>query len=64
MLIPKVGLYEYEVDGQMYVCQKYYVYDTDKDIIVKNRSFGVYDSPQECQKDIDFFNSFEVIKVS
>lgn len=64
MLVPKTDLYEYKIDDQMYVCQKYFVYDTDKKEFIKNRTFGVYDTPSECQQAIDFFNSFEVVKVS
>lgn len=64
MLIPKAGLYEYELDGQTYTVQKYFVFDTEKDAFVNNRSFGAYDTPQDCQRDIDFYNSFEVVKIS
>lgn len=64
MLIPKSDLYEYEEDGQMYVCQKYFVYDTDKEEFIKNRTFKAFDSPYECQQAIDFFNSFEVVVAS
>ena len=64
MLIPKLRLHTAEIDGQEVCVTKYYVYDTDECGFIENRTFTFYDTEDECQKAIDFFNSFEVVKIS
>ena len=64
MLVPKERLILEERDEQQYCVTKYFVYDTDDCAFVENRAFTHYDTKEECQKVIDFFNSFSIVKVS
>lgn len=61
MLIPKQRLHTEDRDGQPYCVVKYSVWDTDDCAYVENRFFKYYDTKEECQKEIDFFNSFSII---
>lgn len=64
MLIPKQRISLLEVDGQKYSVTCYMVYDTDECGYVENRTFSTYKTREECQRDIDFFNSLNVVKAS
>lgn len=64
MLIPKKRYVIEERDDQDYLVTKYSVYDTDECGFIENKIFGVYETEEECQKDIDNFNSFKIVKVS
>ena len=64
MLVPKQDISLIEIDGQDYSVSCYMVYDTDAHEFVENRTFSAYKTKEECQQDIDFFNSFDVIKAS
>ena len=64
MLIPKQRISLIEVDGQRYSVACYMVYDTDELKFVENRTFSAYKTKEDCQRDIDFFNSLNVIKAS
>lgn len=64
MLIPKMRLHKEEVSDENVCSMRYYVYDTDDCAYVVNRFFTHYETREECQKQIDFYNSFKVVKVS
>lgn len=64
MLVPKKDLIIEEIDGQNYCHYKYLVYDDKKKEFITNRVFKNYDTQEECQKMIDYFNSFSIYKVS
>lgn len=64
MLIPKERLHVEEKDEEQYCTTKFYVWDTDDCAYVENRIFSYYNTKEECQKAIDFFNSFKLVKVS
>ena len=64
MLIPKESLILEDRDGQQYCVTKLFVYDTDDCAFVENKFFTQYDTKEECQKAIEYFNSFSIIKVS
>jgi hypothetical protein len=62
MLVPKKRLIIETRDEQDYCVTKYSVYDTDDCAFVENKAFGNYETAEECQKDIDLFNSFSIVK--
>ena len=64
MLIPKERLHLESKDEEQYCVTKYYVWDTDDCAFVENRYFTFYNSKEDCQAAIDFFNSFKLVKVS
>ena len=64
MLIPKQRLVIETRDEQDYCVAKYTVYDTDDCAFVENKVFGNYDTKEECQNDIDLFNSFSMVKLA
>lgn len=64
MLIPKQRLVIETRGEQDYCVAKYTVYDTDDCAFVENKAFGNYDTKEECQKDIDLFNSFSLVKLA
>ena len=64
MFVPKARLCPVLKDDQVYYVEKYYVWDTDNCGFVENRSLSQYDTKEECQEAIDFYNSLSVIKVS
>lgn len=63
MFIPKQRLYNDAAEGDFHCTVKYSVYDTDDCAFVLNKVFSVYDTKEECQKLIDLFNSFSIVKV-
>ena len=64
MLVPRLDMHEWYVEDQMYVGQKYFVYDTEKDVFLKTKLFKAFDTLQECQEAIDFFNSLQLLDAS
>lgn len=64
MLVPKQRIMTIEKDGQDYGIYCYMVYDTDECGFVENRTFSMYETKEECQADIDFFNSLNVVQAS
>ena len=64
MLIPKARLHTEENNNEQVCVVKYYVWDTDECGFIVNRVFSFYDTKDECQKAIDFYNSFSIVKVS
>ena len=62
MLIPKKRLLMEERDGENYCVAKYSVYDTDECGFLENKVFGIYETEEECQHDINYFNSFSIVK--
>lgn len=63
MLVPKLRLHtEGEPNNRHCTC-KYCVYDTEKKGFVESRVFSFYETEQECQEAIDWFNDLDVIKV-
>lgn len=64
MLIPKSRLITNRDSGELQCEVKFSVYDTDECGFILNRVFDVYDTKEECQKAIDFYNSFSIVKVS
>lgn len=62
MLIPKSRLVMENREGQDYCVTKFSVYDTDECGFVENKAFTTYDTKEDCQKAIDFYNSFSVVK--
>lgn len=64
MLIPKQKVSLLEIESQEYRISCYMVFDTEECAFVENRTFSVYATKEECQSDIDFFNSLNVIKAS
>lgn len=64
MLIPKQRLTLEDRDGQQYCTTKYCVWDTDDCAFVENKFFKQYDTKEDCQQDIKYFNSFSIVKVS
>jgi len=64
MLIPKLDMHEWYVEDQMYVGQRYFVYDTEKEEFLKTKSFKAFETRQECQDAIDFFNSLQLLDAS
>ena len=63
MLIPKQRLELEDRDGQQYCVVKYSVYDTDDCAFIENKAFTLYDTKEECQEQINLFNSFHIVKV-
>lgn len=64
MLIPKLKLHSTEDEnGNMFCSNKYFVYDTETNEFIGNRTFTFYDTLLECQEAIDFYNSFKVVDV-
>lgn len=62
MLIPKLNVVLVKMDdGQDLCTTKFCVYDTEKQEFVESKFFTNYESREECQSDIDFFNSMNVI---
>ena len=65
MLVPKLRLITVKTDdGQSKCCCGYCVWDTDKEEYVETGYFTEYMKKEECQEAIDFFNRFEIVKVS
>lgn len=65
MLVPKLRLVTVEMDnGERKCCCLYCVWDTEKEDYVQTVYFSNYTTEKECQKAIDFFNSFKIVKVS
>ena len=64
MLVPKQRLHNSNIYGNIVCTIKYYVWDTEKKDYVENSTFSFYDTKEECQEAIDWFNSLAVIKVS
>ena len=62
MLIPKQRLHTEDRNGQSYCVVKYYIWDTDDCGYIENKAFSFYDTKEECQKQIVFYNGFSVIK--
>ena len=62
MLIPKQRLELEDRDGQQYCVVKYSVYDTDDCAFIENKAFTLYDTKEECQEQINLFNSFHIVK--
>ena len=62
MLIPKQRLELEDRDGQQYCVVKYSVYDTDDCAFIENKAFTLYDTKEECQDQINLFNSFHIVK--
>lgn len=60
MLIPKQRLYNEGPEGDFLCTVKFSVYDTDNCEFIENRIFSVYNTKEECQKEIDLFNSFSI----
>ena len=63
MLIPKQRLELEDRDGQQYCVVKYSVYDTDDCAFIESKAFTLYDTKEECQEQINLFNSFHIVKV-
>ncbi len=61
MLIPKQRLYNEATEEDFYCTVKYSVYDTEDCAFVENQIFTIYDTKEECQKDINIYNSFKII---
>ena len=65
MLEPKCRLITIEdEDGRKKCSAGYCVWDTDKEDYVETGYFSEYKTKEECQEAIDFFNGFEIVKVS
>ena len=64
MLEPRLDIHEWYVEDQMYVGQRYFVYDTEKKQFLKTKSFKAFETRQECQDAIDFFNSLQLLDAS
>lgn len=64
MLIPRSRLVNCRDSGKLQCGVKFSVYDTDKCEYIMNRVFDIYDTKEECQKEIDFYNSFSIVDVS
>lgn len=64
MLEPRLDIHEWYIEDQMYVGQRYFVYDTEKEQFLKTKSFKAFESRQECQDAIDFFNSLQLLDAS
>lgn len=62
MLRPKKRLVIVTRDDQDYCEMKWSVYDTDACGFIENKVFGIYETEEECQKDINQFNSFSIVK--
>ena len=62
MLIPKQRLELEDRDGQQYCVTKYCVWDTDDCVFIQNKAFSLYDTKEECQMQINLFNSFHIVK--
>ena len=62
MLKPKSRLVIEDRNGQDYCTTKYSVYDTDECGFIENKIFGIYETEEECQREIDNFNSFSLVK--
>ena len=60
MLMPKLKLYS-EGDN---TTLKYFVWDSDTYEYSINNTFTHYETKDECQEVIDFFNSLSIIKAS
>lgn len=61
MLIPKQRLVNDADEGDFHCVVKYSVYDTDDCAFVLNKIFGTYDSKEECQNAINFYNGFRLV---
>ncbi len=64
MLIPRLKLCtEVDKDGNKIPTTKYFVWDNIDCTYIENRTFSCYNTKEECQEAIDFYNSFEIVSV-
>jgi hypothetical protein len=64
VLIPKQRIHSNGDPTNLIFTTKYCVWDTEKNDYIINVTFAFYDTQEECQEAIDWFNSLAVIKVS
>jgi hypothetical protein len=65
MLIPKQKFCtEVDSEGNKVPALKYFVYDNIEHSFVVNRTFSCYNTEEECQEAIDFYEGFQIIAVS
>ena len=64
MLVPKLRLRSEIVDGEEQLNLKYFVWDSEKNDFIINNTLSHFDTADECQEAIDWFNSLSVIKAS
>ena len=62
MLIPRAKLYTETQNDEKYCTVKYFVWSEEDCGYIENRFFTHYDTKEECQNAIDYFNSFSIIK--
>ena len=64
MLVPKTKVCTTKNENGDVLCSnKYFVFDTETNKFVENRTFTYYDTMYECQEAIDYYNSFQIIAV-
>lgn len=63
MLIPKQRIYNDSSEGEFNCTVKYFVYDNEECGYLENHFFTHYDTKEDCQKAIDLFNSFNIVRV-
>ena len=65
MLIPRQKLCtEVDEKGNSVPVVKYFVYDNVDCAFVVNRTFSCYNTKEECQEAIDFYEGFKIASVS
>lgn len=63
MLEPKARICTVELDnGEKQCAVKYNVWDTEACGYVVNRVFSTYDTAADCQRDIDFYSQFKIVR--
>ena len=64
MLVPKMRICTVEnEEGKKVPATAYFVWDTDLECVVENRTFSAYSTKEACQEAIDFYNGFVIIAV-
>ena len=64
MLVPRSRLINNRDSGKLKCEVKFSVYDTDECGFIINRVFDVYNTKEECQAAINFYNSFSIVNAS
>lgn len=62
MLVPKLTLHSEFIDGEEVCSTTYRVWSEEDCGFIENRFFTHYDTREECQKAINMFNSFKIVK--
>ena len=65
MLIPKLRLVACKTStGKTRCAALYFVWDSDRKKFIRSKYFGMYKTQEDCQNDINFYNSLSIAQVS